>query len=344
VSQLGQAFEVPPELVLGTKLNERVPEADQRRQRAEVEEILRRFRRQPGVILADEVGMGKTFVALGIAYSIAVQKKTGPVVLMVPANLVDKWAQDLSTFCELYLEHRHAVRRDASSPKELKSREAVRYGVARHSIDLMKLLDDQAGERCHLIFLAQGAMSRTQSDKWVRLSLIAESLRRHARGNAVRLIQVKNRIHQFLGQLLWAIGEERAHDWGDDLWLTLLRTDPAAWKEKYNSFVRNERKQLRDDPVPKSVMRALGRIDLKPLATALLEMPVRTSERLTDRLTDARSALLRVEKRLWNEVLAQTQWRSPLLILDEAHHLKKSRHCIGATAPISRFNKGSKNW
>lgn len=322
MSQLGQTFEVPPELVLGTKLNQRVPEADQRRQRAEVEEILRRFRRQPGVILADEVGMGKTFVALGIAYSIAVQKKTGPVVLMVPANLVDKWAQDLSTFCELYLEQRHAVRRDTSSLKELKSREAVRYGVARHSIDLMKLLDDQASERCHLIFLAQGAMSRTQSDKWVRLSLIAESLRRHARGNAVRLIQVKNRIHQFLGQLLWAIGEERAHDWGDDLWLTLLRRDPAAWKDIYNSFVRNERKQLQDDPVPKSVIRALSRIDLKPLATALQEMPVRTSERLTDRLTNARSALLRVEKRLWNEVLAQTQWRSPLLILDEAHHLK----------------------
>lgn len=322
MSRLGQILEVPRELVLGTKLNERVPKTDQRRQRAEVEEILRRFRNQPGVILADEVGMGKTFVALGVAYSIAMQKKTGPVVLMVPANLVDKWAQDLRTFCELYLEHRHAVARDRSTRKELKNREAVRYGVARHSIDLMKLLDDQAGERCHLIFLAQGAMSRSQSDKWVRLSLIAESLRRHARGNAFRLIQVRNQIHRFLGELLWAIGEERAHDWGDELWLRLLKTDPEAWKDTYNSFLRHERTMLRDDPVPKSVIRALRRIDLKPIATALEAMPLRTSERLSDRLNDARRTLLKVEKVLWNEVLAQTQWRSPLLILDEAHHLK----------------------
>src|SRR5215213_2275065 len=109
MSRLNQTFETPPELVLGTRLNERVPESDQNRQRAEIEEILSRFRAQPGVILADEVGMGKTFVALGIAYSIAVRKKSGPVILMVPANLVDKWAQDLSTFCDLYLKNRHAV-------------------------------------------------------------------------------------------------------------------------------------------------------------------------------------------------------------------------------------------
>ena len=30
---------------------------------------------------------------------------------------------------------------------------------------LMKLLDDPCGERCHLIFLAQGAMARRQTDR-----------------------------------------------------------------------------------------------------------------------------------------------------------------------------------
>ena len=53
------------------------------------------------MILADEVGMGKTFVALAIAYSVAVRSPRGPVIVMVPANLVDKWEQDLKTFCEL---------------------------------------------------------------------------------------------------------------------------------------------------------------------------------------------------------------------------------------------------
>ena len=110
--RMSDIYRPPPELVLGTRLNARVPEADQKRQRAEVEEILRRLRNQPGVILADEVGMGKTFVALAVAYSVAVRSPRGPVIVMVPANLVDKWEQDLKTFCELYLENRHPVRRD----------------------------------------------------------------------------------------------------------------------------------------------------------------------------------------------------------------------------------------
>src|SRR3954465_13893327 len=105
-------YHLPPDLVLGTRLVKRVPAADQQRQRAEVEEILRRLRTQPGVILADEVGMGKTFVALGVAYSIAKCSRRGAVILMVPANLVDKWEQDLKTFCELYVQDACAVRND----------------------------------------------------------------------------------------------------------------------------------------------------------------------------------------------------------------------------------------
>jgi len=98
----------------------------------------------------------------------------------------------------------------------------------------MRLLDDPFRERCHLIFLPHGAMARRQTDKWIRLALIAESLRRHGRGQASRLIQVKKQIHRFLAELLWAIGEERAHDWGADLWQNLLQNHPEAWKSIYN--------------------------------------------------------------------------------------------------------------
>jgi len=62
--------------------------------------------------------------------------------VMVPANLVDKWEQDLKTFCELYLNDRRPVRTEESTQKDIRSPCAVRYGVARHSIELMKLLDD----------------------------------------------------------------------------------------------------------------------------------------------------------------------------------------------------------
>lgn len=198
------------DLVLGQRLNERVPRADQERQRVEVDGILQRLRTQPGVILADEVGMGKTFVALAVAYSVAMRSPKGPVIVMLPSNLVDKWKQDLSTFCELYLKGRRPLDRDVATSKEGADPTVLRYGIALHSVDLMKLLDDPPRVRCHLIFLAQRAMSRRQSDKWIRLALIAEALRRHGRGKASRLIQVKDQIHRYLAELMYALGEQRA--------------------------------------------------------------------------------------------------------------------------------------
>ncbi len=329
--RLEDIYNPPSELVLGTRLNTRVPETDQKRQRIEVVEILRRLRNQPGVILADEVGMGKTFVALSIAYSVALRSTLGPVIVMVPANLVNKWEQDLKTFCELYLENKHVVKKDGATRAMLVDKNAVRYGAAHHSIDLMKMLDDPSRERCHLIFLAHGAMGRSQTDKWIRLALIAECLRRHARGGASHLIQVKKYIHRFLGELLWAIGEERANEWGEDLWLELIRTDPTLWKDLYNNAVQDEKRRLTDDPVPKAIIRALNRSDrknrlnLKKLSEALEQMPVRArggDTRVSERLNNARNALRDIEKDLWKILLHQTHWRSPLLVMDEAHHLK----------------------
>ncbi len=323
--RLRDAYSAPPELLLGIRLNSRVPEADQKRQRLEVDELLRRLRGQPGVVLADEVGMGKTYVALAIAYCVAMGSPRGPVVVMVPANLVDKWEQDLKAFCELYLDGRRAVRVDRTTDKEKKVESAVRYGVARHSIELLKLLDDDPRLRCHVIFLAQGAMSRQQTDKWVRLALIAEALRRHGRGGASRLIQVKSQIHRFLAKLLWAIGEQKSQDLGEELWQRLLRSDPLTWKETFNNGVRDGARRLIDDPVPKTVVRALSRMDLSPLAEALKGMPIRAvggEGRVAERLDVARKALRQVEEALWRHLLKESRWRSPLLVMDEAHHLK----------------------
>ena len=323
--RVSDIYHSPTELVLGTRINDRVPQMDQTRQRVEVDEILRRFRNQPGVILADEVGMGKTFVALATAYTVAVKSPRGPVIVLVPANLIDKWVQDLSTFCELYVDNRKAVSRETTAKKELRSVTAFRFGIARHSIELLKLLDDDRRDRCHLVFLAHGAMSRRQSDKWIRLALIAEALLRHGRGKASRLIQVKNTIHRFLARLLWAVGEEWAQEWGEELWQRLLRTAPSTWKDVYNRAVWDKQRQLSDDPVPKAVARALKRIDVKSLAESLEQMPVRArggDARVNERIDHARRALREVESALWKVLLAQARWRSPLLVMDEAHHLK----------------------
>lgn len=328
---LSEVYAPHPSLVLGTRVNIRVPEADQKRQRAEANEILRRLGKQPGVILADEVGMGKTYVAMAVALSIALQSRQEPAIVMVPPNLIHKWEQDLETFCELYLDNHRAVRTDRGTPSELRSPGTVRYGVARHSVELLRLLDDPRRQRSHVILLGQGAMSRQQTDKWVRLALISEALKRHARGRAERLIQVKDQIHRFIGQVLWALVDERAHEKGDLVWFELLKTDPAGWKELFNAGLKDDRRRLYDDPVPMAVIRSMKKTDLKPLARALEGMPLRArggEARLRERLNEARRVLREVEEQLWKSLLAKANWRSPLLVMDEAHHLKNPRTAL----------------
>ena len=70
----------------------RISEEDAARQDRTARDILKRLSKQPGLILADEVGMGKTFVALAVAVSVALENRgKRPVVVMVPSSLKDKW-------------------------------------------------------------------------------------------------------------------------------------------------------------------------------------------------------------------------------------------------------------
>src|SRR6266404_9192371 len=80
---------------------DRVSLEDAVRQERTAREILRRLVEGPGLILADEVGMGKTFVALAVAASVALTRPDdGPVVVMVPPSLVEKWPRDWAVFWE----------------------------------------------------------------------------------------------------------------------------------------------------------------------------------------------------------------------------------------------------
>jgi SNF2 family DNA or RNA helicase len=69
----------------------RIQEYAANRQEDTAREILRRLGNQPGLVLADEVGMGKTFVALAVATSVALSdSQRRPVVVMVPPSLKEK--------------------------------------------------------------------------------------------------------------------------------------------------------------------------------------------------------------------------------------------------------------
>src|SRR4051812_35406973 len=128
-------------------INDRISVEDGQRQAQAAEEILKRLRRQPGVILADEVGMGKTFVAMAVATSILLERGDAcdPVVVMSPPSLREKWPKDWNVFTEMCL------------PLSMKAR--YRSARANSGIEFLRLLDDPPGRRAQVIFLTHGALN-----------------------------------------------------------------------------------------------------------------------------------------------------------------------------------------
>ena len=77
----------------------RISVEDANRQERTAKDILRRLADQPGVILADKVGMGKTFVALAVAVSVALNNRgRHPVAVMVPSSPKEKRPTDFELF------------------------------------------------------------------------------------------------------------------------------------------------------------------------------------------------------------------------------------------------------
>lgn len=73
---------------------------DAKRQEKTVNRLLELLNLEPGVILADEVGMGKTFVALATAVTyIADANRHKRILILTPSKeLKDKWDKDINTF------------------------------------------------------------------------------------------------------------------------------------------------------------------------------------------------------------------------------------------------------
>jgi superfamily II DNA or RNA helicase len=282
---------------------ERVPLEDATRQERTASEILSRLKRQPGVVLADEVGMGKTFVAMAVAASIILDRDDeGPVVVMVPPSLRDKWPRDWDVFQDKCL-----------SPEV---RGAIRSASADSGISFLRLLDDPAARRKHLIFLTHGALHRSLTDGYARLAVIKRAFK-----NRPSLRPQRDNFHKFAGKLLrlgWV--ESRA----PGLLGKLLECPYERWLRVIHRAHASFKKEVTDDPVPRHLQEALKEIEgevLLPVVEELRKLPVR-SNASDERLEQARRSLAAVMDEVWRLALARARFRSPLLILDEAHHLK----------------------
>lgn len=287
--------------------NDRVAREDAERQERTAVEVIRRLNHQPGVILADEVGMGKTFVALAVAVGVAVStRRRRPVVVMVPPAVADKWPRDWEVFREKCLPGDFDIRATSST-------------VSRGS-EFLKLLDDPASRRHHIIFMKHGALRASLNDPFLRLAAVRQAFR------GLRDPDLKARKTAF---------PRWAGDVVGDRWFTperaqqFLDSPPERWME-----LCDDRPSITDDPVPGLFIEALGDADLTDLRQVLRSLPLRDSSGLSLRLVEARRQLKAPMDALWREVIGNMRLEMPLLILDEAHHLKNPNQLASLfTAP-----------
>ena len=272
---------------------------DWERQRRTAEDILRRLQTQEGVILADQVGMGKTYVALAVAVSEILKKNTGQqVVAFVPARVAQKWVDEWGKFSEALLEPSARTIRCVDAP--------IRSGE-----DFLRLLDDPASRRKHLVVVTHGALTTSLKDHFIQLALLSYAVynRRGANEVRTRIAKWSERTHGLIPTARFT--PERVE--------RLLSTPTSKWRDEWLSLTGED---LGDDPVPHALDQVSSELDLDAVWEVLRELPQRQSSNLKQRLKDARTALNDATQLVWKQALTRANIRLPLLIVDEAHALK----------------------
>ena len=274
---------------------------DAQRQTETAKSVLEDLRSRPGVLLADEVGMGKTYVAMAVVASVivATRRTHCPVVVMIPRGLRQKWQRDWKQF------KTHCVRNHAL--------DWVRDEYALTPTEFFKLLDDRVDQRAHLIFITTGCFSLGLYDPWVKLAMI-----RLARGFTKLTDARKGRLYRWAADLVRQFSNYKLTE---DVVRRLMNTDVLNWKRVL--VAEGILAQDDDDPVPDRLSKEAYRIDWTPVSEVLRGLPGR-------RPAYVKTSVRNEVRRMFNEAchsayeqwLNFARWRSPLLVLDEAHHAK----------------------
>ncbi len=302
------SFDYPLHPDIDLHVTGRIGANDAARQTRTAAEILRRLATQPGLILADEVGMGKTFVSLAVAVSVSLaDKRRRPVVVMVPPSLREKWPRDAALFAERCL------------PAAL--RERVRFGTANRAEQFLKFLDDPVERRKSVLFVTHGAMHRGLSDGWIKLALIWRALKQRKHAENTRCV-----VARCAGELLGMKWAERVRE---DIWEKLLHHPPEEWLQILQDCKvdpeGDHNPETDDDPVPEAILDILPELETDSLYECLKQLPVRRTKHFEWHIDNARRAINDQLREIWRHILARMRLRLPLLILDEAHHLKNAR-------------------
>lgn len=271
---------------------------DAARQEATAASILESLRGQPGVVLADEVGMGKTYVALAVVASVLMATRgRRPAIVMMPPGLADKWQAEWQQF------RAHCC----SRPGAL---DWVRDAYVHRPTDLFRLLGDRSA---HLIWMTTNCFLRGLRDPWVKLALV-----RLARSRTRMDPETKRRLFK------WATDLVRLRSSGltSELVERLMEAPPERWRKLLiEAGVLDEGDA---EPIPEHLLRHQDELDWSGLTAVLRgeSIPQRRSPRLRHRLNEARNEFNDACQELYWKWLEKADWRASLLVLDEAHHAK----------------------
>lgn len=275
---------------------------DAERQTFTASEILKRLCNQPGVILADEVGMGKTYVAMAVIASIlesSRSKNIGPILIMVPPSLLRKWQRDWQQF------KAQCTRRGAFS--------WVRDAAIAKPIELFKLLEEEKDARQDLIFLPQTCFLRSLDNPLVKLAMI-----RLARGHRRLREEQKRRLARWVPILI-----RMSSQLEEKMVENLLQRDVSDWPNYLNSNGAFPEIVKASNAIPKGIFRHPEDIDWSELITLLGDLPGKRPEYVSSELKkEWRSKFNEAFQSIYKQMLSILKWKSPLLILDEAHHIK----------------------
>lgn len=280
----------------------RIDPDDAARQEHTAREILAELKNRPGLVLSDEVGMGKTYVALAVAASVILgtDGREGPVVVMMPGRLRAKWIREWEQF------KRHCNLGAALA--------GIRHAYVHTPPEFFRLLDDRHAKRTRLIFLTTTCFARGLDDPWVKLAMI-----RLARGTTNLTAQMKRRLIRSARRLVRLESKRKLTD--ELVEKLLLRSKPAQWKSilvEANFLERTD-----DDPVPRNLWQCgmSGKEWWRRIKEILRTLP-RSCRGDSRRMMEARREFTAACKEVYRQWLHVARWHSPLIILDEAHHAK----------------------
>jgi hypothetical protein len=138
------------------------------------------------------------------------------------------------------------------------------------------------------------------------------------------LADQRRAVARFAGSLL------TDHRFDEITTQALLSAPISQWRRVWERHKPDA--PLGDDPVPFSLEKAVARVDLAPLRYALASVPMRRSSSFQVRLRAARRQLNLALNKAWTESLRELDEHLPLLVLDEAHHVKNQNQLAGLFA------------